>query len=290
MLTCPLLFRQAYLPSSWNPPSSVPLSSVFPVLAASPPPAVAQPGTQPFFLPWGRGRAGGEQVSGASAGASAAGAARPRDAAAEASVSLRGSPGQLEERAEQIRAQSHIIQVEREKMQLQLSHKRARVELERAASTSARSYEVGSPAAPEGPENPEPSWLGAGALPRLWGLPSGPGSSCTPSSRRQPPPSPGTGCCCGRITTACAIVRVREVAQGPLHGGDCRSGCVPGCQAEMWAVELGEFLWVTHPVRTGPVLVASGLVSRTGCGTLQQLRRPVSQRRSQCQRALCSVR
>ncbi|KAF6082033.1 mitotic arrest deficient 1 like 1 [Phyllostomus discolor] len=48
---------------------------------------------------------------------------------------------QLEERAEQIRSKSHIIQVEREKMQLQLSHKRARVELERAASTSARSYE-----------------------------------------------------------------------------------------------------------------------------------------------------
>ncbi|XP_054421398.1 mitotic spindle assembly checkpoint protein MAD1 isoform X1 [Pteronotus mesoamericanus] len=48
---------------------------------------------------------------------------------------------QLEERAEQIRSASHILQVEREKMQMQLSHKRARVELERAASTSARSYE-----------------------------------------------------------------------------------------------------------------------------------------------------
>nr|KAF6447884.1 mitotic arrest deficient 1 like 1 [Rousettus aegyptiacus] len=48
---------------------------------------------------------------------------------------------QLEERAEQIRSKSHIIQVEREKMQMELSHKRARVELERAASTSARSYE-----------------------------------------------------------------------------------------------------------------------------------------------------
>ncbi|KAM8763563.1 mitotic spindle assembly checkpoint protein MAD1 [Rhynchonycteris naso] len=48
---------------------------------------------------------------------------------------------QLEERAEQIRSKSHVLQVEREKMQLQLSHKRARVELERAASTSARSYE-----------------------------------------------------------------------------------------------------------------------------------------------------
>lgn len=48
---------------------------------------------------------------------------------------------QLEERAEQIRAKSHLIQVEREKMQLELSHKRARVELERAASTSAQRYE-----------------------------------------------------------------------------------------------------------------------------------------------------
>lgn len=48
---------------------------------------------------------------------------------------------QLEERAEQIWSKSHLIQVEREKMQMELSHKRARVELERAASTSARSYE-----------------------------------------------------------------------------------------------------------------------------------------------------
>ncbi|KAM9584496.1 mitotic spindle assembly checkpoint protein MAD1 isoform 1-T2 [Trichechus inunguis] len=48
---------------------------------------------------------------------------------------------QLEERAEQIRSQSHLIQVEREKMQMELSHKRARVELERAATTSARNYE-----------------------------------------------------------------------------------------------------------------------------------------------------
>ncbi|XP_060029162.1 mitotic spindle assembly checkpoint protein MAD1 isoform X2 [Erinaceus europaeus] len=47
----------------------------------------------------------------------------------------------LEERAEQIRSKSHLIQVEREKLQMELSHKRARVELERAASTSARSYE-----------------------------------------------------------------------------------------------------------------------------------------------------
>ncbi|XP_004705940.1 mitotic spindle assembly checkpoint protein MAD1 [Echinops telfairi] len=47
----------------------------------------------------------------------------------------------LEERAEQLRSQSHVIQVEREKMQMELSHKRARVELERAATTSARNYE-----------------------------------------------------------------------------------------------------------------------------------------------------
>ncbi|XP_058894538.1 mitotic spindle assembly checkpoint protein MAD1 isoform X1 [Kogia breviceps] len=48
---------------------------------------------------------------------------------------------QLEERAEQIRSRSHLIQVEREKAHMELSHKRARVELERAASASARSYE-----------------------------------------------------------------------------------------------------------------------------------------------------
>ncbi|XP_010610384.1 mitotic spindle assembly checkpoint protein MAD1 isoform X3 [Fukomys damarensis] len=48
---------------------------------------------------------------------------------------------QLEERAEQIRSKSYLIQVEREKMQMELSHKRARVELEKAASTSARNYE-----------------------------------------------------------------------------------------------------------------------------------------------------
>ncbi|XP_052610194.1 mitotic spindle assembly checkpoint protein MAD1 isoform X1 [Peromyscus californicus insignis] len=48
---------------------------------------------------------------------------------------------QLEERAEQIRSKSYLIQVEREKMQMELSHKRARVELERVANTSARNYE-----------------------------------------------------------------------------------------------------------------------------------------------------
>ncbi|XP_028611854.1 mitotic spindle assembly checkpoint protein MAD1 [Grammomys surdaster] len=50
---------------------------------------------------------------------------------------------QLEERAEQIRAKSRLVQAEREKMQMELNHKRARVELERAASASARDYEVG---------------------------------------------------------------------------------------------------------------------------------------------------
>ncbi|GAB1290401.1 Mitotic spindle assembly checkpoint protein MAD1 [Apodemus speciosus] len=49
---------------------------------------------------------------------------------------------QLEERAEQIRSKSYLIQVEREKMQMELSHKRARVELERAANTNARNYEA----------------------------------------------------------------------------------------------------------------------------------------------------
>ncbi|ERE74822.1 mitotic spindle assembly checkpoint protein MAD1, partial [Cricetulus griseus] len=48
----------------------------------------------------------------------------------------------LEERAEQIRSKSYLIQMEREKMQMELSHKRARVELERAANTSARNYET----------------------------------------------------------------------------------------------------------------------------------------------------
>ncbi|XP_058568019.1 mitotic spindle assembly checkpoint protein MAD1 isoform X4 [Neofelis nebulosa] len=48
---------------------------------------------------------------------------------------------QLEERAERIRSKSQVVQVQREKTQMELSHKRARVELERAASTSARRYE-----------------------------------------------------------------------------------------------------------------------------------------------------
>ncbi|XP_006859851.1 PREDICTED: mitotic spindle assembly checkpoint protein MAD1 [Chrysochloris asiatica] len=68
--------------------------------------------------------------------------------ALDASTSVTGSlqmqyqqSMRLEERAEQIRSQSHLIQVEREKVQMELSHKRARVELERAATTSARNYE-----------------------------------------------------------------------------------------------------------------------------------------------------
>ncbi|XP_075755706.1 mitotic spindle assembly checkpoint protein MAD1 isoform X3 [Pelodiscus sinensis] len=48
---------------------------------------------------------------------------------------------QLEEQAEQIHSKSQLLQVEREKMQMELSHKRARIELEKAANTNARSYE-----------------------------------------------------------------------------------------------------------------------------------------------------
>ncbi|XP_068885538.1 mitotic spindle assembly checkpoint protein MAD1 isoform X5 [Aphelocoma coerulescens] len=48
---------------------------------------------------------------------------------------------QLEEQAGQIHSKSQLLQVEREKMQMELSHKRARIELEKAANTSARNYE-----------------------------------------------------------------------------------------------------------------------------------------------------
>uniref|UniRef100_A0A8D0GA78 Mitotic spindle assembly checkpoint protein MAD1 n=1 Tax=Sphenodon punctatus TaxID=8508 RepID=A0A8D0GA78_SPHPU len=48
---------------------------------------------------------------------------------------------QLEEQAGQIRSKSQLWQVEREKMQMELSHKRARIELEKAANTNARNYE-----------------------------------------------------------------------------------------------------------------------------------------------------
>ncbi|XP_067406961.1 mitotic spindle assembly checkpoint protein MAD1 isoform X3 [Emydura macquarii macquarii] len=48
---------------------------------------------------------------------------------------------QLVEQAGQIRSKSQLLQMEREKMQMELSHKRARIELEKAANTNARSYE-----------------------------------------------------------------------------------------------------------------------------------------------------
>lgn len=50
--------------------------------------------------------------------------------------------GQLEEQAGRIHSKSQLLQVEREKMQMELSHKRARIELEKAANTNARNYEV----------------------------------------------------------------------------------------------------------------------------------------------------
>ncbi|KAK2533720.1 Mad1l1, partial [Columba guinea] len=49
---------------------------------------------------------------------------------------------QLEEQAGQIHSKSQLLQVEREKMQMELSHKRARIELEKAATTNARNYET----------------------------------------------------------------------------------------------------------------------------------------------------
>ncbi|XP_029432161.1 mitotic spindle assembly checkpoint protein MAD1 isoform X2 [Rhinatrema bivittatum] len=48
---------------------------------------------------------------------------------------------QLEEQEKQIHSKSRLVQVEREKLQMELSHKRARIELEKAANTSARNYE-----------------------------------------------------------------------------------------------------------------------------------------------------
>ncbi|XP_069840020.1 mitotic spindle assembly checkpoint protein MAD1 [Dendropsophus ebraccatus] len=47
----------------------------------------------------------------------------------------------LEDQAAQIRSKSHLIQVEREKIQMELSHKRARIELEKEANTNAINYE-----------------------------------------------------------------------------------------------------------------------------------------------------
>uniref|UniRef100_A0A6J0UGY4 Mitotic spindle assembly checkpoint protein MAD1 isoform X2 n=1 Tax=Pogona vitticeps TaxID=103695 RepID=A0A6J0UGY4_9SAUR len=47
----------------------------------------------------------------------------------------------LEEQAGQIRSGTQLLQVEREKRQMELSHKRARIELEREANTNARNFE-----------------------------------------------------------------------------------------------------------------------------------------------------
>ncbi|XP_075421701.1 mitotic spindle assembly checkpoint protein MAD1 isoform X2 [Ascaphus truei] len=47
----------------------------------------------------------------------------------------------LEDHAEQIRSKSRLLQVGREKVQMELSHKRARIELEKAANTNAKNYE-----------------------------------------------------------------------------------------------------------------------------------------------------
>ncbi|XP_063286499.1 mitotic spindle assembly checkpoint protein MAD1 [Pelobates fuscus] len=47
----------------------------------------------------------------------------------------------LEDQAAQIRTKTQLIQVEREKMQMDLSHKRARIELEKEACTNAKNFE-----------------------------------------------------------------------------------------------------------------------------------------------------
>uniref|UniRef100_A0A8D2KT82 Mitotic spindle assembly checkpoint protein MAD1 n=1 Tax=Varanus komodoensis TaxID=61221 RepID=A0A8D2KT82_VARKO len=47
----------------------------------------------------------------------------------------------LEEQAGEIHSGTRLLQVEREKMQMELSHKRARIELEKAANTNARNFE-----------------------------------------------------------------------------------------------------------------------------------------------------
>ncbi|XP_072337141.1 mitotic spindle assembly checkpoint protein MAD1 isoform X1 [Scyliorhinus torazame] len=48
---------------------------------------------------------------------------------------------QAEEQAEYVRSHSRIIEVEREKQKMEVSHKRARIELEKAAQTSSWNYE-----------------------------------------------------------------------------------------------------------------------------------------------------
>ncbi|XP_067317926.1 mitotic spindle assembly checkpoint protein MAD1 [Anolis sagrei] len=47
----------------------------------------------------------------------------------------------LEEQAGQIQSGTRLLQVEREKMQMELSHKRARIELEKEANTNARNFQ-----------------------------------------------------------------------------------------------------------------------------------------------------
>ncbi|KAH0632005.1 hypothetical protein JD844_019997 [Phrynosoma platyrhinos] len=47
----------------------------------------------------------------------------------------------LEDQAGQIHSGTRLLQVEREKMQMELSHKRARIELEKEANTNARNFE-----------------------------------------------------------------------------------------------------------------------------------------------------
>lgn len=112
-------------------------------------------------------------------------------------------PGQLEERAEQIRSKSLIIQVEREKMQMELSHKRARVELERAASTSARSYEVGPGRRPRT----------AGSCP----LPA-PARPCETDCAGGEPGRSASGCraCLLRTRLSPVLIRHGRCGRGPL--------------------------------------------------------------------------
>ncbi|ETE67193.1 Mitotic spindle assembly checkpoint protein MAD1 [Ophiophagus hannah] len=50
--------------------------------------------------------------------------------------------GPLEEQAEQIHSDTRLLQMEREKMQMELSHKRARIELEKTANLNADKFEV----------------------------------------------------------------------------------------------------------------------------------------------------
>uniref|UniRef100_A0A4W3IDN8 Mitotic spindle assembly checkpoint protein MAD1 n=1 Tax=Callorhinchus milii TaxID=7868 RepID=A0A4W3IDN8_CALMI len=48
---------------------------------------------------------------------------------------------QAEEQAEDVRSKTRVLEVEREKQKIELSHKRARIELEKAAQTSSWNYE-----------------------------------------------------------------------------------------------------------------------------------------------------